>query len=240
VDLSLRIEALQTLYDFKFSSDQLATLGKSGDASAAKRARQPGKVSPKVHKVMKDLHNALADADDDERISHLQEQLDDLNDAEKVDLDDDVEITDASRHRAADLFKMLSATQIAGYIAANEDDIKDPRDLLIEVMSSSRALKGDQWETLREQTADEFGWLCAPDDANKEKQAAGKARAFLNDAHALGDAAFKSKQSDLEHQAWQLAGEIDPLRVLRSWTERGLAQLLCNPQLLAAIADRNN
>jgi len=238
VDLSLRIEALQALYDFKFSTDQLVTLGKSADANAAKRARQAGKVSPKVHKIMKDLHNALADADDDEKISHLQDQLDDVEGAEKVDLDDDVEITDLTRRRAPELFKMLSATQVAGYIAANEEDIKDPRDLLIEVMHASRGLKQEEWETLREQTAEEFGWLCSPDNAEKEKQAAAKARVFLNDAHALNDATFKARQSELERQAWHLAGDVDSLRVLRAWTERGLGQLLCNPQLLPAIAAR--
>ena len=240
VDLSLRIEALQSLYDFKFSAEQLATLGKAADTTASKRARQPGKVSPKVHKVMKDLHNALAEADDDEKISHLQDQLDDLEEAEKVDLDDDVEISDTAHRRAGELFKMLSATQIASYVAANEEDIKDPRDLLIEVMRQSRGMKQEEWETLREQTASEFGWLCAPDNAEKEKQAAAKARGFLNDAHALGDAAFKSKQSELERQAWQLGGDVDSMRVLRSWTERGLAQLLSNPQLLPALAARGN
>ena len=112
--------------------------------------------------------------------------------------------------------------------------------MLMEVMHTSRGMKQEEWETLREQTAQEFGWLSAPDDAAKEKQAAGKARAFLNDAHGLNDATFKAKQDELERQAWQLAGNVDSLRVLRAWTERAMAQLLCNPQLGAAIAARQN
>src|SRR5207253_11074554 len=49
VDLSLRIEALQSLYDFKFSAEQRATIGKAADNTASTRERLQGEMMTMVH-----------------------------------------------------------------------------------------------------------------------------------------------------------------------------------------------
>ena len=61
---------------------------------------------------------------------------------------------------------------------------------------------------------------------------------ILSRAHAMSDAEFKAKRGELDKQIHALLGGIGPLDVMRSVTERSLAELLSNPRLPAALQAR--
>src|SRR5437588_7232486 len=135
-DLSLEVVALQSLHQFQFKPDQLQILRKlSRETAMAAGARQAVKASEDFQRTLANLRTALADAGNADRIQELQQKMDKLRATEKVELDDSVEITEPALKRAPEVMKMLSARQVAGYVALYGDEFPDPLELLLEALS---------------------------------------------------------------------------------------------------------
>jgi len=62
---------------------------------------------------------------------------------------------------------------------------------------------------------------------------------LLKLAHSLSDADFDNQRPDLENQAREIT-KVDASTALRHWMECEMAQLLSNPQLPLALADRSS
>jgi len=159
-DTSLEVVALESLHQFQFTPAQMRTLRRLAKETAMEPgARETVKVSDGFRKTLLDLRNALADASNAERIQQLQEKIDKLRAEEKVDLDDAVQITEAATRRAPEIFKLLSARQVAGYIALYADDFPDPLEILRAALPRVRGFNAKEWEAIREDVSEEIGRL---------------------------------------------------------------------------------
>ena len=75
-DLKLEVQALQTLYHFQFTPEQMQRLVKiAADTAPRPRPRKPAQVSEEYLQALTDLRNALVDATDEDRIDQLEGRI---------------------------------------------------------------------------------------------------------------------------------------------------------------------
>jgi hypothetical protein len=233
-DLSLRVVAMETIYELDLSPAQLSALRVAGGACVEKRGRAPAKGTPKLTAALKNLYAALA-TDEHDKIADLREQVADLADEDGVDLDDVVTATDAARTRAPEILKLLKAGQIAAYLADHADEIADPAEVLMDALSEIREPDTDDPDGTIQETAEEVGRLVAGADAAKAKQVADQAAAWLKAGKALPADAYAARHDALAASAGKIIGDVPAMVVLTHWLEGELADLLANPQLTGAI-----
>jgi hypothetical protein len=238
-ELSLQVNALQTLYEFEFTPAQMQAVLKLVRQSAAKPAVLPGvQATDKYRQTLTQLRDALIDANDSDRISSLQEKLGDLDDSEDPKLDNDVEITAAARRLAPEALKLLKPRQVTSFLDANQDVYSDPLELLLKGLDQSQTLADDDWKALVRETVDEVGWLLGGLDRKKARTVEQKVEQWLGQVRGLKEAEFKKRRADLEQAARQYVGLVPPTAVLHNIAERALAELLANPQSAAALEAR--
>ena len=238
-ELSLQVNALQTLYEFEFTPAQMQAVLKLVRQSAAKPAVLPGvQATDKYRQTLTQLRDALIDANDSDRISSLQEKLGDLDDSEDPKLDNDVEITAAARRLAPEALKLLKPRQVTSFLDANQDVYSDPLELLLKGLDQSQTLADDDWKALVRETVDEVGWLLGGLDRKKVRTVEQKVEQWLSQVRGLKEAEFKKRRADLEQAARQYVGLVPPTAVLHNIAERALAELLANPQSAAALEAR--
>ena len=238
-DPRLKAQALDTLYELNLTADQLNAVEK---LAAPAKADPPPKLGRKLRNAVNDLCDALAKGDD-EKIAELQDKVDELSDAANVD-DAVVNLSDTSKTRAAEVTNLLTAAQLANFIAVCADDVQGPAELLIDTMDDARngaggAGGGDdaEYKDLRSDTVDEVIAL-TKGVAAKDDKLADAVGGFLDRVHKLNDADYKAKHAALEEEARKLIGPLDPVTVVRHWVEEEFATLLSNPQLADAIHAR--
>jgi hypothetical protein len=238
-DLSMEVAALQTLREFKFTSLQMAQLKKLAAETVRKpRKRKPGKATKEFRDALAAFHDALVDDLEDDEVDPLEDQVDDLREAEKPVLDDDVEITEAARKRAPELLRRLKPSQLASYIAANEDEINDPLDQLLDALNLVRGMKVKRFQEWREEISEEVSRLLAGLDEEKADKIRVKVIALFSKVRGLKDNEFKKQLPELEKEARRIVGDIHPSEILRHAAEHALAEMLSNPRLGEAITAR--
>jgi hypothetical protein len=238
-DLNLEVQALQTLYHFKFTAEQMRSLAKvARETAEPPRPRKKAKASDDYRQVLLDLRSALIDANDEDSIDNLEDKLDELTESEKPTLDDDVELTAAARKHAPQVLGRLKPPQLAAYIGYVADDVADPVERVRTALAEVRGLKRDEWKTKRDEIAEEVGWLVAGVDEEKSARVSDRVVALLSKARSLTDAEFTRQQAELEKAAEEIAGGVHPAAVLEHVAEHALAELLSNPRLGAALRAR--
>jgi hypothetical protein len=238
-ELSMEMQALRTLYNLRLTTEQMKTLAKfAKDTAEPPRKRNQGKASDEYRKVLTELRDALAAASDDDKIADLEDAFTDLEEKEKPDMDDGVEVTAPARKRAPEVFKKMRPSQLASYLGFLAEEVVDPQDVLASTMKEIRGINNEDWKDRRDDLAEELGWLLGGVDEKKAQKFNDAVVALLNKVKALNDDDYKAKQADLEQEAEKLVGEIGPERVLRNRVERTFAELLSNPRLEAALALR--
>jgi hypothetical protein len=65
-----------------------------------------------------------------------------------------------------------------------------------------------------------------------------KYKRWLDEAHELGDAAFKERFSNPLQAAEKVTGQVAWPDVMRNWVQSSIADLLSNPELLDALNER--
>jgi hypothetical protein len=233
-ELSLRLIAMETLYELDLSPAQLAALRTGAAACGQVKTRAAAKGTPKLAAAMKDLYAAMA-GQDHEKVGQLREQVADLSDDEAVDLDDEVTTTDAARGRAPQVLKLLKAGQVAAYLADHADELADPAELLIDALAEIREPDADDPDGEIHDTAEMVGILVAGMDAAKAKAVSDEATAWLKAGKELAADAYAARHEALVQSAHKIAGDVPPMVVLTHWMENELAELLSNPQLTGAI-----
>jgi hypothetical protein len=234
-EVSLEVAALQALAQLQLTPAQLKDLARRArDTTQKEQPRQVVSASDKFRQTLTGLRNALV-ANDPQRIDELGSALNELYDKEKPELDDSVEITDEARRQAPEVLRRLSAPQVAGYLGAYADQVPDPGEMLADALREARKLSGMEWQQLRDDAAEQVGWLLAGPDAEAEEQVRDDVTALLNRAHRLSARDFAAQKGKLEEKARALAGKLGPTDVLRHYMERSLAELLSNPRLPAAV-----
>jgi hypothetical protein len=208
------------------------------ETAAKVKARGETKASADFRKTLTQLHKALVDADDDESIDELLEKLDDLREAEKPELDDEVEITEEAIEQAPKVLKMLTAKQVAAFVALHADEVVDPTERLLEALVPVRGLADDKYKEFRDELAGEVSGLVAGLDADQDAKVSDEVKQWLVIIRSLTDDEFKAQRADLEKKARAIVGEVGPTDVLRHFLEHTLADLLSNPRLPAALEAR--
>ena len=232
-DPRLRAEALDMLYELDLNADQLRALEK---LAAPGKADPPARLGKKLRSAVNDLCDALARGDDD-KIADLQDKVDELSDAANID-DAYVEPSDAAKSNAAGAIKLLTAGQLASFIAVYADDVQGPAELLIDAMDDARGGGNDaEYKDLRADTADEVVALTRG-PAARDAKLADAVGTFLDRVRKLSDADYKSKHDALEDEARKIVGPVDPMTALHHWVEEEFAHLLSNPELGEAVHAR--
>jgi hypothetical protein len=237
-ELSLEVQALRTLYQLQLTPEQLKLLQKlARETAQPPRDRAKEKASKEYRRLLVSLRNALADEDGD-RVDSLEEQLDELVDSEKPEVDDAVEVTPAARKRVPEVLRKLKPSQLAAFYRARADGMADPEDRLVEALDKVRGLDRDSWKAVRDDVAEDLGGLLGGLDPDKAGRAADRVVALLSKARGLSDEEYKAQRPALEKEAREVAGQSGPDEILRHAAERELAQLLSNPRLAAAMRTR--
>jgi hypothetical protein len=238
IDLNLEVQALLLLHKFDLTPAQLGALRKVATTAASKEvARRSDKGSGPVRQVLIDLRGALLkDKRDDDRISELEEKLADLKDVE--DLDDDVDITANARRRASDVLRLCTPRQVTNYLSDFADTLPDPLERLLEALDKAAEVSDAEWKRLREDVVDEVSWLMGGLDPKKAKLIGDKVDKWLGQVRSLKDTDFKKRRPELEAAARVFVAQVPPTAVMHHIAERGLAEMLSNPRLIAAIDAR--
>lgn len=237
-DLSLEVNALETLHSLRLSDAQLQKLRALAKEAAPKAAkRTPATASKEYRSKLSALRTALIEQADD-RIDELNEELDDLRDSEKPTIDDGVDLTPAARKSAPAGIKLLTVRQTKDYLDVIGDDLSDPLIELVNALDGLRGLTGKEWKEKRDDRVETIVRLATGVDAARADKLSDRITVLLATAHGLTDAEFKAQQAKLEDDARMLIGELDSLQVMRNALEYSMAELLSNPRLLPAIDAR--
>jgi hypothetical protein len=113
-----------------------------------------------------------------------------------------------------------------------------PLERLSAGFENSRKMTGDEWDDSRDATAEAVGWLVAGLDDDASAKVLDKAKELLERSHLLSDADFMTQREELDAAAKKLVGNLSAMEVLRRVVEHGLAELLSNPRLGAAVEAR--
>jgi hypothetical protein len=233
--LSMEIAALQTLRHLEITPRQLAIFTKNAQLKiASQRPRKAAKTTVKFRKVLVDLRDAIV-KNQDKRVTDLSAKMDKMFDEENVELDDRVYVTEFARKRAPEVLKQLNARQVAAYLAVLDDDIPDPVNLILHTLDKNVKASAADWKEVRDDVADEIGWLVAGFDIDKANKVVGQVSALMDKMQKKTGEDAKTRQTEVERLVHKMMGDIGPLDVLRHVMEHDLAELLSNPQLPAAL-----
>lgn len=238
-ELKAEVDALQLMYDLKLTVPQLKKIREAARKTAGKfRSAEGSKSSKEYFEKLEKLRDALGDPTDDDAIEDLLADISDLVEADEPTLNHRFDLTRDARKEADLVMRSLTPKQLAHYLGLVKDDLIDPRETLIESLSSVRGLKGKEWKKKREEIAEDVAGAAAGIDDEREAKINDRALALLIKAHALTDDEFKKQQPELEKEARQLFGDQHGIDYLRHEAEYAVAKLLSNPQLVAALERR--
>ena len=235
--LQLEVNALSTLQDLHLTPDQLTALQALSADTAGTLPTAPLKLEAGHVAALQTLRTALISGTE-EQISDAEDKVADFEEQQDADDEPDVDTTDAAKGKAGAAIKVLTPRQIAGYISENIDDVADPGEILVDALNQCHDLTEDDYQSLKEDTCDDLGQLAGGFSPSKPPSIIGKAGRFLDGARHLSADDFKTQLPTLREQAVKLGHGIDPMGCLRHWFEGEMADLLSNPQLGAALADR--
>jgi len=242
--ISLRVQALQTIYEFDLSPEQLRDLRAAAGGSASNQQRAKGNA--KLSAALKEFYDALAEGSNDERISKARLQLGDALGDENVHLDDDVHPTPAARAKAPKVVGVLKSSQIAAYLASHADEVADPVELMVGTLDELRELRDENAPGAAEEIASTIqansetaARLVVGADEAKAKALTDQVSAWLKARSESEPAETPAAKKALEDSAKKIIGDVAPMKVLNNWMEQQIAELLSNPQLPAAIETMN-
>jgi hypothetical protein len=200
--------------------------------------RKPAKVSANYHKLLVAVRDALAKASDAESIDKLLGELNQLHEKESPELDDGVDVTETAIKQAPVVFQMLSARQLAGFLASQAGNIVDPAEDLIEAIDKARTLDDKEWRTFRDELAERVGFAVAGNDEEKAAKISDQVIQWLIVVRNLDDKEFQASRADLEKRGRAIVGDRTALKIIQAFVESVLAELLSNPRLPNALERR--
>ncbi len=244
-DASLRVNALDTIYEFDLSIEQLNALRLAASGTSAEKTRSPAKTTPQFVAALKNLYAALLDGKDDRQIASLRNDLLGMMDGTAVQLDDDLTVTASARAKSPALCQKLKASQFAAYLATHADEVSDPEELMmstadeLQEAASDPDEKPDTGDVATDATIHDsaftVGYLVAGADESKAQSVAQQVTTWLANVRKMTNADFLKQRQSLEDSAKKIVADAGPVVVLNNWLERQIALMLSNPQLPEAI-----
>ena len=148
----------------------------------------------------------------------------------------DPEVSDSVRKQAPAATALLSLSQLASYVAANEDDISDPLEQMMDALDQlADKPAADEYAGIRSELVSEVSVLVAGLDKAAQETVAKRVGEWLDGAHGADASSLDAKRGSYERSARQIVGKLDAFHALRNWMQREMATLLSNPALPAAI-----
>jgi hypothetical protein len=237
-DLSMEVQAMRMIYQLKLTPEQMKALRKVAEKTADKNGdREDGRASEKYVKALQTLRTAFVGAEE-EAINTAEEELDEIHEAEPPMLDDSIEISADARARTPDVLRVLKAPQVLSWLAFNAEEVADPRDMLTNAVTKVRTLKGEEFNTFREEVAEEAGRLLAGIHQKKSERVHDAVFGLLTRAHDLGEDEVAAKLPALEKEVEEMIGKTSATDVMRNVIELAIAEWLSNPRLVAALDAR--
>jgi hypothetical protein len=233
---SLRVHAIDVMYEFGFSPEQLKMLLEAASGAASDRKLSPAVGNDKLTAAFKDFNKALLTRQDDQEIAKLRNQLTELATADDAKLDDEVEPTKAARAKSPDVFRHFTAGQIAAFLASHADQISDPVEKMVMVLTELRdGGNASEADAQIQEASDEIGRLIAGSDDKKCAAVTAGVNDWFKAKRELTDEQIVSNHAALEASAKKVVGDVPPMEILTHWMENETATLLSNPQLPQAI-----
>jgi hypothetical protein len=233
---SMRLHAVDTLYELDLSSEQLKALKESATGTASEQKRTAAAGDEKLAAAMTDFYRALLAREDDQDIARLRNKLAEMSADDTVKLDDEVEPTDTAREKAPAVCKRFSAGQIAAFLASHADQIADPDEkmvgLLEELHDTTSASEAD---ALVKDASEEIGRLVGGADQKKSSAMTAQVAEWFKAKRELTDDQIEEQHDALLASAKKVIGDVPPMEILGHWMEEETAVLLSNPQLSEAI-----
>ncbi|HEX4125325.1 MAG TPA: hypothetical protein VHY37_11410 [Tepidisphaeraceae bacterium] len=235
-NVELQVAALNALHDLSLTPEQLRTLRGLVAPVADPTASEPAaKGSDAYQAALKSLRDAII-AGDAQKAADAEQKVDQLRADEHLDVVTTVPITDSARQKSADALKLLTASQIAGYLGDRGDEVPDAAQTIDDAMDDSRGKSDADYAAIRDEAADQVALLmCGLDKTKESDQVRQQVDDLLERAHQLTDAKYKKQHGELDTQARKLVGDLDAFAALRNWMQREMADLLSNPELPAMI-----
>ena len=245
---SLRVSAIDTIYELDLSVAQLNALRGIANQTADATARSPGAVTPQFLSTLKEFQTALLEAKDDQQIAKLRNQVIDMVDNPDIHLDTDIVTTARARAKASAACAQLKASQIAAYLAVHAEEVSDPVELMMSAADSLQEMHGDAGgksdkaadtgddaESAIADASLSVGYLVAGTDDTKAHAVTQQVSQWLGASDKLTDAEFATRRQSMEDSAKKIVGDIPPIQVLNNWMMEQMAILMSNPQLPQAI-----
>ncbi len=230
--LKMDVMALRALHQFQITPEQRSALRQFPPTKSTPAPAAKDKISDNLRKKLSDLRQALIKGAED-RISELENDLE--KDQDLTDWELDLEITASVRSQVSNFRKLLSARQVAGFLALYEEDVPDPLSEMLQALELAPTIKAQEWKDYSASAAELVGRQEAGLDPEKINQAPGRVSHWLNQAKGLSEKDLEKKLPELEKEAPQILAGVDPLDVLRNIIDHALAELLANPRLPAVL-----
>ena len=240
---SLRIKALDALYEFDLSPDQLRIVRAAATGAASSQTRTSVKPNAELSKALKGFQTAILSHEDDEAISKQRNHVIELLAA--ADLDDEVQPTGEAIAKAPAVVRELKASQIAAFMALHADEVGDPEELILGALEPIRESRADaaagtagaanEANSLTAEAAANATFLVCGNEPAKAKPMAQQIYNWLKAQADLSDTEFAAGEAQRPEAAKRIVGDIDPLVVLNHWLDLRLAEIISNPELPAAI-----
>lgn len=126
--------------------------------------------------------------------------MDTLREQAKLDDIPDPEISDSARKQAPTATSLLSVSQIASYVAANEDDVSDPLEEMMDALDQLADKPGaEEYASIRAELLSDIPPLVVGLDKSAQKQIASKLGEWLDGAHAVNPSKLQSDHRHLRH-----------------------------------------
>jgi hypothetical protein len=243
-DASLRISAMDTIYELDLSVQQLNALRAAATGTAATTKRTPGQATPQLLAALKNFQTALLAGKDDAQVAKLRNQVLDLANGDDVQLDNGIVTTAAARTKASGLCLQLKASQLAAYLAVHADEVSDPQELMMITADGLQDVRSDPAEKadaatisqgMIQDTASTVGALVAGMNDVQAQAIAQRVTDWLRSVDTMTTPIFAKQRQTLEDSAGKIVGNMSPVAVLNNWLDQQMAILLSNPQLPDAI-----
>jgi hypothetical protein len=245
---SLRVSAIDTIYEMDLSIAQLNLIRGLATETGDSESRAPGTATPQFISTLKDFQTALLEAKDDQAIAKLRNQVIDLADSPDLHLDNDIVTTARARAKSAAACSHLKASQIAAFLAIHAEEVSDPEELMMSTadgLQEMHAEAGNKADKVAEPAGDadsaiqeaslSVGYLVAGTDDAKAHAITQQVSQWLRASDKLTDAEFAARRQSMEDSAGKIIGDVTPMQVLNNWMLEQMAILLSNPQLPQAI-----
>jgi hypothetical protein len=244
-ELNQRLIAFEAIDAYQFTPAQLEALEKiAGDLKtpAVKVADPPASKELAAYRAaLIELETAMEKGKMEEaQLEELKQKADALAEAAHYEYAAAPEPPEAARKAAAGFARLLRANQLASSISLFAEHVVDPVELARDAAEAKKAAKAaNQWPAVRDGAANELGYLLAGWDAAGAKAVAARVSAWLDANPEVDSPLPEAQRTAWDEAAAKMLGDFDSWLVLRRWTERDVARLLCNPQLSAALDARD-